>query len=199
MLQTIRSTVALIVVDVQKGLDNAAYWGPRNNPDCENNISRLIDTWRASSQPIVYVRHDSAMESSPLRPDAPGNAFKSCITGRPDLLVTKTVNSAFYGEPNLHEWLGQRRIREIAICGITTNHCCETTARMGGNLGYRVYFIIDATHTFDGVAMDGSRIPADDIARVTGANLQGEFADVISTEKAVLLNAVSGDAKVSRA
>jgi nicotinamidase-related amidase len=187
MSQDSRIPVALIVVDVQKGLDDAAYWGPRNNPDCEKNISILIDAWRERAQPIVFVRHDSSVATSPLRPETPRNAFKSCITGSPDLLVTKSVNSAFYGEPNLHQWLGQRGILDIAVCGITTNHCCESTARMAGNLGYRVSFIIDATHTFDRAAIDGSKIPADDIVRVTGANLQGEFADVMTTQQGVAL------------
>lgn len=181
------SAVALVVVDVQTGLDDVTYWGPRNNPACEQNISRLIEVWRARSRPIVFVRHDSTDPSSPLRPGTPGNAFKACVTGTPDLLVTKTVNSAFYGEPSLHEWLGQRSISDLAICGITTNHCCETTARMGGNLGYGVFFVLDATHTFDRVALDGSVIPADEVARVTAANLQGEFAEVISTQQATAL------------
>jgi len=187
MPQLSRSTIALIVVDAQLGLDDAAYWGPRNNPDCEENIATLVDAWRASSQPIVFVRHDSNDPESPLRPGSPGNAFKSCLTGEPDLLVAKSVNSAFYGEPNLQEWLTRRVINDVAICGITTNHCCETTARMAGNLGYRVFFIIDATYTFDRVALDGSTIPADEIQRVTAANLQSEFADVITTRQGVAL------------
>lgn len=187
MPQVSRSPIALIVVDAQKGLDDAAYWGPRNNPDCENNISALVDAWRASCQPIVFVRHDSTDPGSPLRPGSPGNAFKSCLVGEPDLLVTKSVNSAFYGEPNLQEWLARRGINDVAICGITTNHCCETTARMAGNLGYHVFFIIDATYTFDRVALDGSTIPADDILRVTGANLKDEFADVITTRQGAAL------------
>ena len=28
----------------------------------------------------------------------------------------------------------------IVVCGITTNHCCETTARVGGNLGHDVTY-----------------------------------------------------------
>lgn len=180
-----RSAIALVVVDVQKGLDDAAYWGPRNNPDCEKNISTLIAAWRESGQPVVFVRHDSTDATSPLRPERPGNAFKACVTGTPDLLVAKTVNSAFYGQPDLHEWLRRRNIEEIAICGITTNHCCETTARMGGNLGYRVLFVLDATHTFDRAALDGSTIAADELARATAANLRGEFAEVISTRQGV--------------
>jgi nicotinamidase-related amidase len=50
------------------------------------------------------------------------------ITGDPDLLVTKHVNSAFYGEPDLHDWLQRARIDRLVIAGITTNHCCDTTA-----------------------------------------------------------------------
>ena len=30
---------ALIVVDVQRGFDDASYWGRRNNPDCERNVA----------------------------------------------------------------------------------------------------------------------------------------------------------------
>ena len=32
------------------------------------------------------------------------------ITGEPDVLITKTVNSCFYGEPDLHAWLQERGI-----------------------------------------------------------------------------------------
>jgi nicotinamidase-related amidase len=28
-------TSALLVIDVQRGFDDAAFWGARNNPDCE--------------------------------------------------------------------------------------------------------------------------------------------------------------------
>jgi nicotinamidase-related amidase len=62
-----------------------------------------------------------------------------------------------------------------------TNFCCETTARMGGNMGYDVTFVLDATATFDKTDMDGVVIPADQIARTTAANLHGEFATVRST------------------
>ena len=34
----------------------------------------------------------------------------------------------------------QRAFDDLVVCGITTNHCCETTVRMAGNLGYDVRF-----------------------------------------------------------
>lgn len=171
---------ALVVVDVQQGFDDVS-WGPRDNPACEAHILDLITAWRAVQWPIIVVRHDSTSADSPLRPGQPGNALRPGIDG--DVLITKTVNSAFYGDPDLHEWLSERGITRLTICGVTTNHCCETTARMAGNLGYDVDFVIDATHTFDRIGPDGQAVGALDLARITATNLHGEFAAVRTTRE----------------
>lgn len=178
-----RSRTALVVIDVQQGFNDSEFWGRRNNPQCESNIASLIEVWRGRGEPIVFVRHDSENPGSPLHPDNPGNAFQSVITGEPDLLVSKNVNSSFHGTPDLHAWLQQNKIRKLVICGITTNHCCETTARVGGNLGYEVLFALDATHTFDRVSPEGKTLSAETLAEVTATNLHGEFAAVVSTEQ----------------
>jgi nicotinamidase-related amidase len=175
---------ALVVVDVQRAFDDLDYWSPtgrRDNPACEANVGALIDAWRAAGRPLVYVRHDSDEPGSPLAPGTPGHAFRDVVTGEPDLLVTKQVNSAFYGSPDLHGWLQAQGIGSIAVCGETTNHCCETTARMAGNLGYDVLFVLDATHTFDRVGPDGTLMRAEELARATATSLHEEFATVVST------------------
>jgi nicotinamidase-related amidase len=173
---------ALVVVDVQVGFEES-WWGRRNNPDCDANIERLVASWRHRGWLLVYVRHDSEDPGSPLHPGKPGNALKSSLPARPDLLVTKQVNSAFHGSPDLHAWLSAAGIGGIVVCGITTNHCCETTARVGGNLGYQVLFALDATHTFDRKGPDGTVLTADELARATATNLHGEFATVVSTDR----------------
>ncbi len=191
--------LALIVVDVQRGFDDTEYWGPRNNPRCEDNIAALLTAWRDKHRPVVFVRHDSAGASSPLRPGQDGNDFKPIVTGDPDLLVTKHVNSAFHGQPDLDGWLRQRQLDDFIVCGITTNHCCETTARVGGNLGHQVLFALDATHTFDRPAPDGSIITADELARVTATNLHGEFATVVSTAQLLAPGGAAGGHATDRA
>lgn len=173
--------MALVVVDVQRGFDDAEHWGPRNNPACEENVGALLAEWRAHSRPVVFVRHDSTEPGSPLRPGQPGNEFKNVVTGEPDLLVTKHVNSCFHGTPDLDAWLRGRDLDGLVLAGITTNHCCETTARVGGNLGHGVLLALDATHTFDRPTPDGQVIGADELCRVTATNLHGEFATVVAT------------------
>lgn len=175
----------LVVVDVQAGFDDLC-WGPRDNPACDDNVASLVDAFAATGRPVVYVRHDSTSTNSPLHPEQPGNALKSYLEAHaPDLVVTKEVNSSFHGSPDLHSWLRDQDVSTIVIAGITTNHCCETTARVGGNLDYDVWFALDATHTFDRVGPDGRTWAADELARATATNLHGEFATVVSTRDVV--------------
>ena len=173
--------IALIVVDVQVGFDDP-YWGVSSNPGAEQSIERLTREWENRGWPLVVVRHDSVEPASPLRPDRPGNALKPFLAGRGDLTISKNVHSAFHGDPDLHGWLTRRGVHEVAIVGITTNHCCETTARVACDLGYDVSFIWDATRTFDRKTPDGETVPADQLMLITRTNLDGEFARVVDTK-----------------
>ncbi|MEU4502872.1 cysteine hydrolase family protein [Streptomyces sp. NPDC024089] len=188
----IAENAALIVVDVQEGFEEEAYWGPRNNPEADRNIAGLIDAWQSSGRPVVFVRHDSPKPDSPLRVGQRGNGFKGYVEERrgkgdgPGLLLTKSVNSAFYGTPDLKEWLDRNGIRQLVVAGIQTNMCVETTARMGGNLGYEVFVPLDATHTFDLAGPWGWTLGADELARATAVSLHGGgFAKVVSSAELI--------------
>ena len=174
-------STALIVVDVQKGFDDRATWGDRNNPECESNIAQLIGAWRDHTWPIVFVRHDSTTPGSPLAPGTPGTAFKDVVTGEPDLLISKSVHSAFKGTPDLATWLIEHGITGIAVCGIQTNMCCETTARDGSDLGFEMLFVLDATHTFDIMGANHQVYRAREIARYTALTLGADFGRVMMT------------------
>ncbi|TDU75146.1 cysteine hydrolase family protein [Streptomyces sp. KS 21] len=190
---------ALLVIDVQKGFDDASFWGPRNNTAAEANIARLMDAWQESGRPVVLVQHASRSAGSVLAADRPGHAFKDFVAdraGRASLLVTKTVNSSFYGTPDLAAWLTAQGIGQLVVSGIQTNMCVETTARMAGNLGYDVLVPLDATHTFDLEGPDGLRLTAEELATATAVNLQGGgFARVVTT--AQLLAASGAPAQVT--
>ncbi|MFF4805923.1 cysteine hydrolase family protein [Streptomyces sp. NPDC001351] len=189
----IAENAALVVVDVQKGFDEADFWGPRNNPEADDNIASLIDVWQATGRPVVFVRHDSPKPRSPLRPGYEGNRFKEYVeqrrgrgAGGAELLITKSVNSAFYGTPDLGAWLKAEGISQIVVAGIQTNMCVETTARMGGNLGYDVVVAYDATYTFDLEGPFGWRRSADEVAQASAVSLHGGgFARVVATKEVV--------------
>ncbi|EAP98535.1 putative hydrolase [Janibacter sp. HTCC2649] len=174
---------ALVLIDIQSGFDDAV-WG-RPSPDAEaaqGRMSALAVRWSETGRPIVVVRHDSVGAESPLRPGQPGNNLVGWVAElEAAVLVTKTVNSAFIGEPDLNMWLRERGIGQIVVTGIQANMCVETTARMGGNLGYDVIVPIDATSTFDLAGPEGAVMSAEDLTRATATNLHGGgFATVTS-------------------
>ncbi|WP_417510922.1 cysteine hydrolase family protein [Microbacterium sp.] len=188
-------TRALIIIDMQVGFDDLDFWGPTTNHACEENVRLLISEWERSGEPIVVVRHDSLSESSPLHPANPGNALVSPVGAiEPALLVVKSVNSAFYGSPDLHAWLQEASIDDVVICGIQTNMCVETTARMAGNLGYSTTVVLDATRTFElngyvaGIGM--VHRSADELMANTALVLQeGGFARIASTREFIAAGA----------
>ena len=188
----IAENAALVIVDVQKGFDEAEFWGRRNNPGADDNIASLIDVWQASGRPVVFVRHDSVKPESPLRAGYEGNNFKAYVEERrgkgagAELFLTKTVNSAFYGTPDLDAWLKAEGVGQFVLAGIQTNMCVETTARMGGNLGYDVVVAYDATHTFDLEGPFGWRRSADEVGQASAVSLHGGgFARVVTTAEVV--------------
>lgn len=179
-------TPALIVIDAQRAFDGGGM--PRhNNPAVWSNIAALLDAWQQADRPIVLVRHDSHEPGSPLAPGTPGNVFVAELDDvEPDLLVTKHVNSAFHGTMDLHGWLTSRGIGRIVLAGLTTNHCVETTARVGGNLGYDVVVAIDATGASPGTDPNGEALSADELTRATVVNLHsGGFASIGSTAEVI--------------
>jgi nicotinamidase-related amidase len=193
MAEPLRADTALIVIDVQTAFDHPR-WGQRNYPDADHNIASLVSAFGAAHLPVVFIQHESAKSESLFHPASPGHAFKEYLaTATPDLVVTKTVHSSFLGTPDLNSWLTAANIGSVVIAGITTNHCCETTARVAGDLGYEVLFALDATHTFDRIGPDGRLVTADELAAATATNLHDEFATVMSTSQVLeRLRAVPG-------
>lgn len=181
-MTTLTDKTALIIVDVQDGLDDPV-WGTRNNPDAERNMARLLQAWRTQGRPIFHIQHMSQRPTSPLRPNQPGNAIKRIVAPQGDEpVIQKSVNSAFIGT-DLENRLHEQHIQSVVIVGLTTNHCVETTARMASNLGFKTFVVDDATAAHDCKGYDGTHYPAETIHAVSLANLHGEFATVLKTDQ----------------
>jgi nicotinamidase-related amidase len=178
------SAPALLLIDIQKGFDNLEYYGgERNNPQAEHNASLILDFWRKNEWPLFHVRHNSTNPRSPLAEGQPGNEHRDEVRPLPtEPVITKNVNSAFIGT-DLKERLDTLGIRNIVIVGLTTQHCISTTARMAGNFGYDTIVVGDATAAFRSRGVDGEIFPAQLVHEVSLATLNGEFAEVVSTEE----------------
>jgi len=177
---------ALLLIDIQKGMDDIDYWGgERNNPGAEKNAARLLKFWRDNQLPVFHIQHCSTNPKSRLAEGQPGHEIKEIV--KPDAgepLIKKNVNSAFIGT-DLKEQLDKNKISKLVIVGLTTEHCVSTTTRMAGNFGYDTYLVSDATAAFNKTTADGKKFSAQIIHDTAVAMLENEFATIVKTEELI--------------
>lgn len=174
----------LIVVDVQRAFEDPS-WGERNNPAFEQNLAAALEGWRAHGAPIIHVRHESPEPEGRFRRGTESFDYKPEALprdGEPEL--TKNVNNAFVGT-DLEERLRATGAEVVVVAGMTTDHCCATTARMASDLGFETWVLEDALATYPRVAHDGERVSAEVMHHSALASLHEEFAEVIATQEAL--------------
>ncbi|GAC1326950.1 MAG: cysteine hydrolase family protein [Candidatus Dormibacteria bacterium] len=171
---------ALIVVDVQRAFDNPR-WGTRNNPEAEANVARLLAGWRRSGRLVIHVHHRNSDPAGLFAAGQPGFEVKPEAQPQPgETVLQKEVNSGFIGT-DLEQRLRDAGITHLVICGLTTDHCVSTTARMSANLGFATFIAADATATFDRTGPDGRHWPSEEMHQSALASLHQEFATIGDT------------------
>ena len=171
---------ALLIIDVQKGLDGPSL-GRRNNPQAESNMALLLAAWRKHKKMVIHIQHNSVEPNSPLRPESPGNEIKDEVKPlEGEKLFGKNVNSAFIGT-GLEDYLNRNNISDLVVVGLTTDHCVSTSVRMAENLGFNVTLVEDATAAHEHLGPNGIHYSAEEIHDINLASLNGEFCAVKST------------------
>jgi nicotinamidase-related amidase len=171
----------LVIIDMQQGMAMPSA-GSRNNPNAERNIAALLAAWRKADATLVHVRHISRTVGSPFWPGQPGVEFQELLAPLPsEHVVEKNVPDALIST-GLERWLRVRSITKLVIVGVSTNNSVEATARTAGNLGFETRVVSDATFAFEKVDYSGIKRTAEEVHAMALANLDGEYATIISTE-----------------
>ena len=191
MIDQFDESSALLLVDVQKGVDVLEHWGGpsgrRNNPQAESNQRLLLDGWRSRGLPVFYTMHDSREARSPLKLALPTGKIKEGLEPLAgETVVKKDVNSGFIGT-NLELMLQRRRVHRLVVAGFFTNMCVETTVRMAGNLGFDTYLAADACATTNRIGLDGVDRDAELVHDMAVTSMNGEFCTALSTAEVLRL------------
>ena len=184
-------TRALLVIDVQESFRQGPLWPAISNPGIANDVARLVDGARANGDLVVWVLHSEPGSGTAFDPASGHVRYMEPLKPRPgEPQLTKTSHNAFT-TTNLQQLLTQRAITEVVVCGIRTEQCCETTARVAFDLGYQTMFVTEATATGPIAHRDAPRgqtvgqlladprtLPASAVIERTEYALAGRFATI---------------------
>jgi nicotinamidase-related amidase len=189
-------TKALLVIDVQESFRQEPIWQLTSNPAIVEQVNRLVAVSRSAGDLVVWVLHAAYGSRTAFDPDLGYVRLMDGLApaeGEP--MITKTAHNAFT-TTNLQQVLTARSIRDLTVCGIRTEQCCETTARLASDLGYRVTFVTDATATTPlahrdapagrtpaEVLADPRTLPVADIITRTEYALAGRFARIRTVDE----------------
>ena len=167
---------ALLVIDAQQSFAQRTSWVDSEATAYMHAQQTLIDGMHRLGLPVIQIVHHDDDEEFQL-----DSGFVHTLDGlqvNPSAIFYKTRHSAFVGT-GLDVWLRQRGINHLVISGIRTEQCCETTTRHASDLGFKVDYVTEATHTFAMQhAASGECFEAAAIKRRSELVLAGRFAHI---------------------
>jgi nicotinamidase-related amidase len=184
-------TNALIVIDVQESFRARPLWATTDNPDVAKKVAQLVDAARAAGDQVIWVLHAEPGTGNTFDP-ASGHVrvMAELSPAADEPVLVKTVHNAFT-TTNLQHLLTTAGVRSLTVCGLRTEQCVETTARVASDLGYQVTFAVDATatnpiphpsapagQTVEELLADPRTLSAADVRERTVYAVSGRFATV---------------------
>ena len=138
----------------------------------------LLDAIRRKSLQIIHIQHISTRPGATFfRPDTPGVEIHESVKPRPgEALFRKHFPSAFRETPLL-EHLRREKISGLAIAGMMTHMCIDTTTRAAADFGFACSLGQDACATRS-LTFNGVQVPAENVQAAYLAALNGPFAKV---------------------
>jgi len=149
---------ALLVLDMQNFFLEKTYHAfiPASK-SIISNVRKLIELYKTNNRPVIFTKHINNPENAGMmgiwwqdliKKDSVESQIVKELVNFSDVIIEKSQYDAFYST-NLKEILDVHNIKELVIVGVMTHLCCETTARSAFVQGYKVFFPIDATATYN--------------------------------------------------
>lgn len=142
---------ALLVIDMQcamLGSEPEDQPAPHRADEVIANTAAMLERARAAGASVVFVRHVED-EYPPMSPGHPGFEVHGAIAPLPgEPVVDKRACDAFCGTP-LADLLAERGVTHVAMCGLQTEMCVDSTSRSAVHRGLNVTLAGDAHSTWD--------------------------------------------------
>ena len=173
-----RENLALVVIDMQRDFVEEGGFGAALGNDVSRlrpiipAVARIIDAFRRHGLLVIHTRegHRADLSDCPpakrmrghsaLRIGDEGPMGRILVLGEPgndiipelapidgEVVIDKPGKGAFFAT-NLQDVLVERGITHLAIAGVTTEVCVQTTMREANDRGYSCVLLEDCTESY---------------------------------------------------
>lgn len=160
-----KNKAALFIIDMQRHFcdPESNFFVPKSDL-LAVKLKALVEAFSSCNRPIIFTRHIDSDDpnnlmlrwwSEKIRLDDPMSDIVEVLDKSKGIIVQKDQYDGFFNT-DLEKILRQKNIRQVVVCGVLTNLCCETTARSAFMRGFEVHFLKDGTASFTQEMHDAS-------------------------------------------
>ncbi len=167
--QDIKGDTALLIIDIQY------FYYPGGKAELVNpkaageNAGKLLAAFRKKEKTVIHVRHNFE----------PGGKIHEDVKPVEGEKVISKNHANSFRETDLQEYLKEKKISTLVICGMQTHMCVEAATRAASDLNYNCKVIQDACATRN-LKFGGKEVKAEDVHYSTLSSLTG-YAKVLNT------------------
>jgi len=178
---------ALLIIDIQNDYFPGGSMELFGVLEAGSHARRALTAFRERAMPVVHIQHVAIHPGATFfLSNTPGMEINPCVSPKAgEVIIQKHYPNAFR-ETSLLEHLRTHRITRLAIVGMMTHMCVDTSVRAAADLGFECLLAHDACATkaqsFGGVTASAETVQAAFLAAIDGA-----FAKVLSVDQMLLV------------
>lgn len=178
-------SLALLLIDIQNDYFPGGAMEVVGASEATHEASKLLAAFRAKSLPVVHIQHIAARAGATFfLPGTKGAEIHTAVQpAAGEVVFQKHFPNSFRDTPLL-EHLRSNGISRLAIAGMMTHMCIDTTTRAAADLGFTCVLAHDACAT-RALSFNGATLSAAHVQTAYVAALNGLFAKAQSTDELI--------------
>jgi len=177
----------LIIIDIQNDYFEGGKMTVDNSEKASLNANKILNYFRENNMPIIHIQHISTREDATffLKSTKGVEIHKNVEPKKNEKIIEKHFPNAFR-ETELLNYLKDKGITDLVICGMMT-HMCIATTRAGKDLGFNIQLISDACATRD-LEINGEIVNANEVQKSFLASLNYFYSEVLPADNFINKN-----------
>lgn len=174
---------ALLLIDIQND-----YFDGGSNPlfgslQASENAQKILNYFRVNHLPVIHIQHIATRPGSAFF--LPGTVGAEIHTNVQPIHSEEIIEKHYpnsFRETSLKQYLTNKEIDNLVICGMMTHMCVDATVRTAKDFGFDCTIISDACATKT-LSIQGKNVDASDVHHSFLAALSYYYATVKTAQE----------------